>query len=235
MLIYKPEGPLRVNETLESDIMFKLSLRIFLFIFVFISSPVSHAEEKSATSILLFGDSIIAGYGLAKLQKLDHKLETILNEEGYLIKVINGGVSGDTTAVGRNRIKWALEKHNPDIILIALGGNDLLRGYPPQVIKSNVEAMIKTAREKNVFVILSAVEAPLNYGVDYKKQFNAIYTELAEQYSIPLYPFLLKGVFGKTLYMQKDTIHPNEKGIDEIAKGLADYFIKNIKNNQNDE
>ncbi len=241
MLIYVPDGPSRVKETLESDIMFKLFLHIFLFIFIFCSSSVlnaeaqslSHEKEKSATSILLFGDSIVAGYRLARLQKLDHKLETKLKDEGYEVNVINGGVSGDTTAGGRNRIKWTLEQHKPDIIVVALGGNDLLRGFPPHVVKLNLESILKESRERGVFIILSAVKSPLTYGRDYQKKFNAIYPALAEQFSVPLYPFLLEGVIGSSTLMQKDKIHPNEDGIELIADGLADFFIENMQRSKN--
>jgi len=236
-----PEGPFKVSEMLEREIMTKSFFRVLVIIITISFSTISHANTKTATSILLFGDSIISGYKLAQFESLSHQLETILTSQGINVKVINGGVSGDTTGGGRNRIKWTLEKHKPDIIIIALGGNDLLRGFPTKVIRSNVESMLKTAQESGTFVILSEVEAPNNYGVQYQEEFNSIYYDLAKKYKVPLYPFLLKKInYRNSHYMQQDKIHPNADGAKKIAQDLADYLLKNMtdsdkKNNNKKE
>jgi acyl-CoA thioesterase-1 len=195
---------------------------------MFSTPSVSHAQGESSISILLFGDSIISGYRHKKYERINHQMEKIFKESNYNIDVINAGVSGDTTAGGRNRITKTIVKHQPDIIFIALGGNDLLRGLPIRVIRSNLEAMLKVAKASNSFVILSAVEAPANYGVEYQRQFNEIYPSLSAKYQVPLYPFLIKNTYGRNHYMQSDGIHPSPEGTKFIARELTEYFINNF-------
>ena len=179
---------------------------------------------------MLFGDSIIAGYGLEKEDSLSVKLEVALKNDGYNVEVINGGVSGDTTSSGRSRLEWTLKKHQPDIVLLALGGNDILRGFSSELTKKNLDAMLSMLKEKNVQVILSKVQAPLNLGIEYKQKFDPIYSDLADKYNLPLYSFLLENTFGNKSLMQSDQIHPNAEGIKIIAKGLRKYLAGHLKN-----
>lgn len=196
---------------------------------VILSGNISYAQDKKTQTVLLFGDSIIAGYGLVEKNSLTVKLQEYFDNEKMDVKVINGGVSGDTTSGGRSRLAWTLKKYNPDVVFIALGGNDLLRGFSPSVTRDNIDAMLATAKETNTKVILSAVQSPSNLGLAYSRQFNSIYPELAKKYKVPLYPFLLEKTFGKTNFMQQDSIHPSEEGIKEIAKELAPYLKKALK------
>lgn len=187
-------------------------------------ASLSHASAKDTTVILLFGDSIVAGYGLSSEETVPSHLQAILQEKYAGIEVINGGVSGDTTSSGRNRLEWTLDKHRPDLVVLALGGNDLLRGIPPEITKENIDVMIELLEKRGIPAVLSAVRAPYNLGGEYRARFEAIYTEAAKRSGIPLYPFLLNKTFGKNDLMQPDGIHPNAKGAKTIARDLAAYL-----------
>ena len=196
------------------------SILVSVFIYALLPSPVS---AKDKTILLLFGDSIIAGYGLEAEESLPAQLQAIL-EKDHAVQVINGGVSGDTTGAGRGRLAWTLNKHHPDIVLLALGGNDVLRGIPPRITRENIAAMLALLKEREITTVLSAVWAPDNLGEAYREQFNAIYPKAADQYGVPLYPFLLSKTFGNKDLMQSDGIHPNAEGAKLIAHDLAEYF-----------
>ena len=178
--------------------------------------------------ILLFGDSIVAGYGLEAEDTISSHLQSLLADEGYEAAVVNAGVSGDTTAGGRTRLAWTLDRQQPNAVLLALGGNDVLRGLPPEVTRENLDAMLAELQKRNIPTVLSAVQAPSNMGVDYQQTLNGIYTDLAEKYEVPLYPFLIEDTFGKTDYMQDDGIHPNEAGAQLIARNLAEYLPETL-------
>ncbi len=201
-----------------------LLFRIFIFIIVSNGLSISHANDKTTTRILLFGDSIVAGYNLEKEDSLSVRLEEALKNDSHNVEVINGGVSGDTTSSGRSRLEWTLEKHQPDIVLLALGGNDVLRGFSPELTKENLNAMLTILNEKNVQVVFSRVRAPLNFGIKYKQNFDSVYSDLADKYNLSLYPFLLENTFGNNNLMQSDQIHPNSEGIKIIAKDLSEYL-----------
>lgn len=200
----------------------------FLLLYMFVCAVnIPAVYAKDTTTILLFGDSIIAGYGLKAKDALPSQLERVLQEEGTKVSVINGGVSGDTTAAGRNRLAWTLDKYKPDLVFLALGGNDVLRGITPNITRENLDAMLSELKKRHIPVILSAVEAPANLGIEYHSAFKKIYEGLADKYDAPLYPFLLHKTFGKPTLMQLDGIHPNEVGAKLIAKDLAQYLMKN--------
>ena len=194
---------------------------------VIYSSTQSHAASKDSTTILLFGDSIVAGYGLANDQTLAVNMKKELDKDGRDVKVINGGVSGDTTSDGLNRLEWTLNQYKPDIVIVALGANDMLRGISPQITKTNLDAMLNILKNKKIKTLLTSVQASVNMGLEYRKAFNDIYPDLAKKYNIKLYPFLLEGLYGHPDLMQSDSIHPNSKGAEEIAKKLILLLIQN--------
>jgi acyl-CoA thioesterase-1 len=198
--------------------------RIFVIFTVVYGLSLSYAQAEETTTLLIFGDSIVAGYGLSDKESVPACLETSLKRYSPGIKIINGGVSGDTTAGGRSRLAWTLDKHNPDIVVLALGGNDVLRGLPPQVTKENILAMLELLKQRKIPTVLSAVQAPTNLGLAYKREFDGIFTDAADDYDLPLYPFLLNETFGKNDLMQADGIHPNAKGAALIAQSLAEYL-----------
>tara|TARA_Y100000296_G_scaffold11308_1_gene13030 strand:+ start:1754 stop:2359 length:606 start_codon:yes stop_codon:yes gene_type:complete len=199
-----------------------------LSLFLFIAVAFAPVKAVAVSTILLFGDSIIAGYGLPEKHTISTKLEGFFADEGYDVRVINGGVSGDTTGGGLSRLEWALEEHQPDLVFVALGGNDVLRGFPAEATKQNVRGMLDILKQKNVPMILSEVQAPPNMGIKYAYEFNSIYEDLADEYDVPLYPFLLEDIFGKSTYMKNDAIHPNARGIDRIVEDLGPYLVDYI-------
>lgn len=184
----------------------------------------SHA--RAASTVLIFGDSLTAGYRLQANEALPAVVEAKLREKGEEVTVVNGGVSGDTTAGGKSRLVWMLDRHKPDVVLVALGGNDMLRGIPPQTVKANLDAMLATLQERGVRTILMGVKVPPNQDAGYTQAFNAIYPQLADEYDVALYPFFLESIFGRSDYMLDDGVHPNAKGVDYVAGYLADYLIK---------
>ncbi len=177
---------------------------------------------------MLFGDSIVAGYGLGGAEVVSVRLESMLAQKGYQVSIFNAGVSGDTSAAGRARLAFALKKHHPDAVLLALGANDMLRGLPPSLTRENLAAMLETLRAAKVRVIFSAVQASPTLGAPYVAEFNRIYPELAAQYKVPLYPFLLEKTYGHNDLMQADSLHPNALGAERIAQDLAAYFEANL-------
>jgi acyl-CoA thioesterase-1 len=163
---------------------------------------------QAAGSILVFGDSISAGYGLAQGQSWPSLLEKRLREQRLDYSVVNASISGDTTAGGRSRIGAALEQARPAVVIIALGGNDGLRGLPVAAMRDNLKAMIVAARARKARVVLVGMKLPPNYGIDYTRAFEQSYAELARTHKASLVPFLLEGVAEKREFFQPDGIHP---------------------------
>lgn len=197
-----------------------LRVYIFLFITVFTHSNLSFAQEK----ILILGDSLTEGHNLDKVDSFPSQLEDMFKEKKLDYKVINGGVSGSTTASGIGRLKWFL-KAKPKIIIIALGANDGLRGIKLEDSKKNLEALILKSKKNGLRVVLAGMEIPPNYGREYTNQFRAIFPELAKKHNLKLIPFLLEGVAGKKELNLADGIHPNSKGY----KVVAETVFKEIK------
>lgn len=161
--------------------------------------------------ILAFGDSLTAGYGLAPEDSYPALLQRRLDQSGYRYRVVNAGVSGDTSAGGLRRLEWSLSEP-VSLVIIALGGNDALRGQPVPELRSNLARMIETAKGRGAKVVLAGMEAPPNLGPEYTREFRAVYRELARHYGVPLIPFLLEGVGGRPEFNQPDGIHPNTEG-----------------------
>lgn len=202
-------------------------LRMLAFFIVINVATLFHSYAKDTTSILLFGDSITAGYGLSTDEVLAVRMEAQLTAKSYKVHVINGGVSGDTSGGGRNRLAWTLTRYKPDIVVVALGGNDALRAISPAITRDNLASILALLKEQHIKTLFSAVRAPANLGADYSDNFNRIYPELAQKYNVPLYPFLLTPIYGKPDLMQEDGIHPNAEGVNIIAEKLVYYMIKN--------
>jgi acyl-CoA thioesterase-1 len=199
------------------------SFIIKIIVFCLVTIKVSAIEK-----IVLFGDSLMAGYGLNN----EHHLSTVLQEKliskGYKIEVVNGSVSGSTSSGGVNRVEWTLSESNIDLVILGLGANDMLRGIQPKETKINLEKIIKTAQAKNIKVILAGMIAPTSYGFEYKDSFDQIYPNLSKKYNLPLIPFLLEGVALKPKLNLSDGMHPNEKGTIIISKTLQEIILKNI-------
>jgi acyl-CoA thioesterase-1 len=177
-------------------------------------------KASALEKIVLFGDSLMAGYGLPAEQHLSVVLQNQLQAKGYKVQIINGSVSGSTSSGGLNRLEWTLQEPGIDLIILGLGANDMLRGISPDATKANLEQIIKQVRKKNIPIILAGMLAPSSHGLAYKKQFDEIYPSLAKTYNLPLIPFLLEGVAMQPQYNQSDGIHPNAEGTKLISKIL---------------
>ncbi len=174
------------------------------------------------TRLLVLGDSLTAGSGLRARDAFPARLEAALRSDGLAVKVINGGVSGDTTAAARARLGWAL-RAKPDAVIVELGGNDALRGVAPGETEANLEAILARLDARNIPVLLCGMYAPLNMGRDYGRRFNAIFPRLAERFGVLFYPFFLEGVAMKPGLNQRDGIHPNRRGVGVIVERLLPY------------
>lgn len=188
-----------------------------------------HIKAFAIEKVLLFGDSLMAGYGLINEFHLSPVLENNLQKDGWNITIVNGSVSGSTSSGGLNRVNWTISEPNLDLIVIGLGANDMLRGIKPQETKKNLEKIIQIIQKKKIKIILAGMLAPPSHGANYKKEFDQIYPELSKKYSLPLIPFLLKGVALNPKLNQSDGIHPNEKGTLVISETIKKSILK-IKN-----
>jgi acyl-CoA thioesterase I len=162
--------------------------------------------------IVNIGDSLTSGYGLPPEQAFPARLEAWLRRKGIEARVVNAGVSGDTTASGLALLNWELAD-KPDLVILALGGNDALRGIDPGAVRSNLDKMIQKIEAGGVKVLLLGMVAPPNWGEEYKSAFDRIFPELAQAHHVPLYSFFLEGVAMKPELNQPDGIHPNEAGV----------------------
>ena len=184
---------------------------------------ISCGEKKSQTKlekVLLFGDSLMSGYGLPEENHLSVILEKNLNSEGYETQVFNGSVSGNTSLDGLNRIEDELLDESYDLIIIGLGANDMLRKINPNQTKQNLDKIINIILDNNIKVILAGMVASPTNGLSYKKEFDKIYPDLSKKFKIELIPFLLKGVALNPNFNQDDGLHPNEKGVLIIAETI---------------
>jgi acyl-CoA thioesterase-1 len=167
--------------------------------------------------ILVFGDSLAAGYGLPQGRGWVDLLQDKLAAEGLDHRVVNASISGETTLGGRNRIGAALERHRPAIVILELGANDGLRGQPLAALRDNLTTMVRASRRSGARVLLIGMRIPPNYGQDYTRKFHAAFGEVARAQRVPLVPFLLEGFSDKRELFQPDGIHPNEQAQPRIV------------------
>jgi len=177
--------------------------------------------------LLAFGDSLVAGYGLDAEEAFPAQLEAALRDKGHDVKVINGGVSGDTTAAGRARLAWSLSER-PDAVIVELGANDALRGLEPAKTYESLNAILTTLRGEDLPVLLAGMYALRNLGPEYRKDFDAVYPRLAEEHGVPLYPFFLDGVVLNRELTQFDGLHPNARGVPAIVERILPYVFELI-------
>jgi len=181
--------------------------------------------------ILAFGDSLYAGYGLRSDQSFPARLERSLKAKGMTVIVRNAGVSGNTTAAGLSRLDFTLEglERKPDLVMVNLGGNDMLRGIDPKETRANLTAICKELKRRGIPVLLTGMIAAPNMGRDYAEAFNPIYADLANRYDAALYPFFLDGVVTDKSLMQADRVHPTAQGIDVIVAKLEPLVAKSLE------
>ena len=185
-----------------------------------------HIKASAIEKIILFGDSLMAGYGLPKQHHLSIVLEKNLKKAGFDIEIINGSVSGSTSSSGLNRVDWSLSEPDIDLIILGLGANDMLRGISPNETEKNLEQIINIAKNKKIKIILAGMVAPTTHGVKYKKKFDSIYPKLSKKYNLILIPFLLEGVALDPKLNQQDGIHPNKDGTIKLSETIEKSIIK---------
>ena len=203
----------------------KNGLKIFLLLFL----TISHSITAESKKLLILGDSISAGYGIKESENWVKLLENSLELSGRKIEIINSSISGDTTIGGLSRIENDLSIHKPNYVLVELGGNDALRGYPINKIKSNLLKIIEASFEAEANPIIMQIRIPPNYGKNYVTAFEDIYSEIAEEKNIPKLTFLLEKVALNKSLMQPDGIHPNQEAQNIIANQVKTELLKIIK------
>ena len=207
-------------------------LRVLVFVLV-AAIVVGCSEKKKQIKIekvLLFGDSLMSGYGLPEDDHLSVVLEKSLKSDKYEIQIFNGSISGDTSSDGLDRIEDELSDTSYDLIIIGLGANDMLRRINPDQTKQNLEDIINIITSNNIKIILAGMIASPTNGLNYKKKFDKIYPDLSKKFELELIPFLLKGVALNPSLNQADGIHPNEKGVliiaETIKKSITNFLKK---------
>jgi acyl-CoA thioesterase-1 len=181
------------------------------------------APEKTAEPVVVFlGDSLTAGYGLEESQAYPVLVKANLEKAGHPVRVVNAGVSGDTTAGGLSRLDWLLSQ-KPDVVVVGLGGNDGLRGLPLEETEKNLREIVRRSKAAGVRVLLLGMQIPPNYGPEYTQGFARMYPRIAKEMDIPLVPFLLEGVGGIERLNQADGIHPTAEGQVKVAATVTPY------------
>lgn len=192
------------------------------------SRPAPQGDEKLVVAL---GDSLYAGYQLGAAQGFAPVLEKALAAQGIKARVVNAGVSGDTSAAGLARFDFTMEglPRTPDLVIVGFGGNDMLRGLDPRETRANLNAMLLRLKGRAVPAMLTGMLASPNMGADYAAKFNAIYPDLSKLYGAPLYPFFLDGVLGEKALLLPDGIHPNAKGVERITAKVAPIVAARLK------
>lgn len=179
----------------------------------------SAAQGERPFNLVVLGDSLTAGYGLPGNAAFPAQLERALKERGHAVAIQNAGVSGDTASGGLSRLDWSVPE-GTDGVIVALGANDALRGIDPNVTRAALEQIIQRLKARNIPLLLAGMYAPRNLGSDYVRAFDAIYPELARQHGVTLYPFFLEGLVGERSLNLPDGMHPNERGVAAMVKGI---------------
>ena len=184
-----------------------------------------------APVVLAFGDSLYAGYQLGPHESYPARLEAALAARGHPMHVVNAGVSGDTTADGKARLAFTLDNQpkRPALVLLGLGGNDMLRGLPPEQAEANLDAIMAELTRRKIPVVLTGMLAAPNLGKDYVNKFNQIYPALALKYKATLVPFLLQPIVGHPEWQLPDHIHPNAQGVDKVVDGSIGAVLNGLK------
>ena len=204
------------NKTLQS-----------LFFLFLLSTTSFNVLALNPIKIMLYGDSLMVGYGLSQNENLSSALSSIFNVEESKVQIINASVSGNTSSNGLARLDWSLED-KPNIVILCLGANDMLRGLDPKLTKQNLNHMIEKIVLNGSKVILAGMRSPESMGKNYQQKFDLIYQELAEEHDVIFMPFLLEGVALEKDYLQSDYKHPNALGVNIMASNLYPYILKGM-------
>ncbi|MDN3617074.1 arylesterase [Vibrio gallaecicus] len=192
--------------------------RLISFLLFFLFSATSLAQTNT---LLILGDSLSAGYNMDIKQSWPSLLPAALLEHDKSVKVINGSISGDTTGNGLARLPQLLQEHTPDTVLIELGANDGLRGFPPKLMSSNLQSIIEQVKASGATPVMMQIRIPPNYGKRYNQQFESVFTSTSEQHKVPLLPFFLEHIILKPEWMMNDGLHPKPEAQPWIAEFVA--------------
>jgi acyl-CoA thioesterase-1 len=186
------------------------------------------AREKL---VLAFGDSLTAGYGLKPNESFPAQLQAALRKNGIAARVHNGGVSGDTSAAGKARLGWVLAslKAKPDLVILELGANDMLRGLSPAQTRANLDAMLADLKRRGIPVLLAGMRAAPNMGKTYQAQFDPLFATLAKKHGARLYPFFMNGVAANRALLLGDQMHPNARGVAVIVRGVMPQVVAALR------
>lgn len=198
------------------------------------STLVFEAAVARTIRLVALGDSLSAGYNLPAAQAFPAVLEKALRDKGHDIVIANAGVSGDTSAGGRDRLDWSVPD-GTDGVILELGANDALRGLSPDVTRANLDAMILSLKQRGIGVLLAGMRSPPNMGEAYARAFDNLFPELAARHGIALYPFFLDGVAGQPALNQRDGIHPTAEGVRVIVERIlpsVEAFLASLKGKQ---
>lgn len=195
------------------------AIRALVHCFAFLFVTAAHAQGPL---IWALGDSLTAGYGLPPSQGFTVRLEQALRKSGVPATVKNGGIAGDTAAQGRARLAWGLRGlgMKPDLVIVELGANDMLRGLPPAATEKNLDLILAELKRRRIRTLVVGMKAAPNLGADYARAFEAMYPRLARRYGAPLYPFFLDGVAGDARLIQADGRHPDAQGVDIVVRKI---------------
>ena len=198
-----------------------------LFFLFFLSTISFNVFATNQIKIMLYGDSLMAGYGLPQNENLSSVLPSKFNLADSQLQIINASVSGNTSSNGLARLDWSLED-KPNIVILCLGANDMLRGIDPKLTKQNLNQIIEKMIQNGSKVILAGMRSPESMGQNYQQEFDLIYQELAEEHEVIFMPFLLEGVALEKDYLQSDYKHPNALGVNIMASNLYPYILKGM-------
>lgn len=202
--------------------------KLKIYLFLLLTIVISDAYAQHPTKVLVMGDSLSAGYGIDIEKSWVSLLEKELTKKND-VQIINASVSGETSSGGNGRLAALLNEHQPDIVILELGGNDALRGQPLKLLEKNLQSMIDASKKNNAKVLLTGMQIPPNYGARYSNQFKELYPRLAEKNDIALVPFLLEGIGGKSELMQRDGIHPTAEAQPIIVNNVKPALEKMLQ------
>ncbi len=205
-------------------IKMKMIIKTFSLLVLFWGLSFGGAVADDHKVVLAMGDSLMAGYNLPPNKGFPHQLEKWLQARGENVRVINAGVSGDTTSAALERLEWTLAGApggKPDLFIVEFGGNDMLRGIDPALTRRNLDTILKLATSRDIRVLFTGMLAAPNMGSEYQKEFDSIYPDLAKKYDVEFYPFFLEGVAGNQDLNLDDGIHPNEMGVGVMVENLG--------------
>ena len=204
---------------------------LFVYAGILMALGMASPVEAQDVHILAFGDSLTAGYGLPRGQGFAPQLEDSLRRNGVRAFVTDAGVSGNTAAAGRARLKWTLDglRRKPDLAIVALGANDMLRGLSPRQTRADLEAILAEFKRRGIKVMMAGMLAPPNLGRAYQTEYNGLFPALARQYDAELYPFFLAGVAGDRRLNLPDGVHPNFQGIKVMVSGILPTVLRALE------